>query len=385
MMEFKEFVKEVADKIKEFLPDAFIEAEVKVNEVTKNNGVKLTGLTIHNEGSNISPTIYMESFYEKYADQGMDLNSILQEIAKVRVEHDVKHEFDASSITDFEKVHDHIMCKLINRDLNNEYLKDKPFTPIEDLAVVYLIDLGENKDGHMTTAVTDKLMDEYGITTAELHDIAMDNLSRADIVFKTMWETLIDLNTALSVFDNEDIKTEMDKSPMYVLTIRDSACGAASVLDQATMDTIAERIGSDYVVIPSSVNEVIVVPYNGAMSLDDMNNMVREVNSTELTEQDILSDHVYMYDTKEHELVSAQTYEDRYADKTTFKDIVSEITSVKEEILTDFSDASKPAGSHTLTGMSSVKDMLSDKTAEVAMKEAIREHPIKMKDAPVLS
>lgn len=359
MMDFKEFVKEVADKIKEFLPDAFIEAEVKINEVTKNNGVKLTGLTIRNEGSNISPTIYMESFYEKYADQGVDINSILQEIARVRIDHDVKHDFDATSITDFAKVRDHIVCKLVNRELNADYLKDRPYTPAEDLAVVYLIDLGKDRGGYMTTAVTDKLMEEYGITAAELHDIAMDNLSRSDIAFRSMWETLIDLNSALGAFDNEDVRTEMEKSPMYVLTIKDSTFGAAAVLDQTTMDSIAERLGGDYVVIPSSVGEVIIVPYNGAMSMDEMNSMVRDVNASELAEQDILSDHVYMYDAREHELLSAQTYEDRYAEKSEEKDIVSEITSIK--------------------------DKLSDKTAEVARKEATREHKVKAKDTPVLA
>ncbi len=105
--------------------------------------------------------------------------------------------------------------------------------------------------------------------------------------------------------------------------------------------------------------QVIIVPYSEAMTISEMNAMVQDVNATELDPQDRLSDHVYLYDSVEHELVSPEKYEERYSEKSEARDVVSEITSIK--------------------------DKLSDKTAEVAKNEAVREHPVKTRDEVVIA
>ncbi len=117
MMDFKEFVNEVAEKIKDFLPDVFAGAEVSIKEVTKSNDHKLTGITIRNDGSNISPNIYLDEFYKEYQD-GKDMNTILDTIAKVRVRSEASHDFDVESIQDFDRVKDNIICKLVKGSMN---------------------------------------------------------------------------------------------------------------------------------------------------------------------------------------------------------------------------------------------------------------------------
>ena len=52
---------------------------VRVHRVRKNNGVMLDGLTIMREGENVSPTIYLEPFYDRYR-RGADLDSLTDEI-----------------------------------------------------------------------------------------------------------------------------------------------------------------------------------------------------------------------------------------------------------------------------------------------------------------
>ena len=144
---------------------------------------------------------------------------------------------------------------------------------------------------------------------------------------------------------------------MYVLTINNSIGGAAAILDEKTMGEIAERLNGDYVVIPSSTNEVIVVPISNALTTGQLDEMVHEVNETQVSVEERLSEHVYMYDAKEHQLLTAEHYEERRAAKE--HDIVAEITSVKDKLM--------------------------DKSAEVVKKEAAREHPIKAKDVMVLA
>lgn len=364
MMDFKEFVNEIAEKIKDFLPDSLKDALVDVREVTKNNGVKFTGLTIHNDDSKVYPTIYLEQFYKEYADNGIDLNTIMQMIVKVRVEHDVTKKLDVEKFRNFDYVRDRITCKLVNREHNSEFLETRPYTPIEDLAVVYLVDIEDFGAGRASTAITYRMMEEYGISAEELHSIAMDNLSKSDISFMGMYDMLKKINPGLCEAAEDEIKS----SPMYVLTIEDCPFGAAAVMDAATMKNIAEKIGGDFYVIPSSVNEVIIVPMIKDTNSNLFNEMIQEVNATQVEEQDRLSDHVYMYDAAAHMLLTPEHYDERHLEKNEEHDIVADITSVKDEVPKDFP---------------SVMDKLSEKAAEVVQREASREAPVRTKDVPV--
>ena len=49
MMNRKEFYEYVKDNVKEYLPESYKDAEIKLQEVEKNNGLKLTGITIQTE------------------------------------------------------------------------------------------------------------------------------------------------------------------------------------------------------------------------------------------------------------------------------------------------------------------------------------------------
>lgn len=69
----------------------------------KNNDLKLTGLIIRKNGSNIAPTIYLEPFYEKYLC-GSSMSDVLKEIAELRVESDPFENYDISEILDLEEL-----------------------------------------------------------------------------------------------------------------------------------------------------------------------------------------------------------------------------------------------------------------------------------------
>ena len=61
MMNRKEFYEYVKDNVKEYLPESYKDAEIKLQEVEKNNGLKLTGITIPNGDQRIVPTVYLLS------------------------------------------------------------------------------------------------------------------------------------------------------------------------------------------------------------------------------------------------------------------------------------------------------------------------------------
>ena len=122
-MDFKEFTNQVAEDIKQYLTEKYQDASIKLEEVTKNNDTVLTGLVIRNEDSNIAPNIYLENFFEQYQN-GRNFDDILQNIADIRERYDMGQNFDIDKITDYNRVKDHIICKVINAEMNTEYLMD---------------------------------------------------------------------------------------------------------------------------------------------------------------------------------------------------------------------------------------------------------------------
>ena len=320
-MTYEEFKQDVTDRVRDFLPEKYAEAEIGIHPVVKNNDLKLDGLTIQLADSNIAPNIYLNQFFAEYED-GRPVDSILSEIAEIRMKNEATHDFDIKKLTDYENVKDKIICRLINAASNEEYLRDKPHTVIDDLAVTYHISIGTSENGTMSAPITHSLMERYGVDVNHLHQIAlqnMDTLSPAS--FKSMAETMAELlipdimQSGMSAEDAGEIIKGMipqeQDTMMYVLSNKDKHHGAAAVLNTKVMDEITEKLGGNFFVLPSSVHEVLIVTGSGASDLKALEDMVKEVNATQVAPAERLSDHVYAYDAMTHELYRADKAAER--------------------------------------------------------------------------
>ena len=123
MLSFEEFQEYVKENIKDFLPEELQSAEVKIISVTKNNGLKLQGLSVLPEGENVSPSIYLESFYETYQD-GRSLSGIMQQIANTTMKHMSPEGLETvgMDLKNFDYVKDKIIMVAVNREKNEELL-----------------------------------------------------------------------------------------------------------------------------------------------------------------------------------------------------------------------------------------------------------------------
>lgn len=78
--------------------------------------------------------------------------------------------------------------------------------------------------------------------------------------------------------------------------------GACSILYPGMLEQLAERIGGDYYMIPSSVHEFLLVPREREQDREELKKMIAEVNRTELPPEEVLSDHLYLYCSREREV-----------------------------------------------------------------------------------
>jgi DNA topoisomerase III len=102
-MQIQEFNQYVKDHIKEYLPPEYETARISVEEVTKSNDRKLSGLTVLREGENFSPTVYLEPFAEQVT-QGHSLGDALREIAEFQTIHHAHTPVEVSTFMDYEAV-----------------------------------------------------------------------------------------------------------------------------------------------------------------------------------------------------------------------------------------------------------------------------------------
>lgn len=102
---------------------------------------------------------------------------------------------------------------------------------------------------------------------------------------------------------------------LYIITNEKRTFGAASMLYEDGLHELAESIGTDLYVLPSSVHEVIAVSTSMG-SAEEMARMVREVNTGQVSPEERLSDQVYLYDKNLRQLVPALEAPDRQLNGT---------------------------------------------------------------------
>lgn len=337
-MEYRDFVEQVKNQIQDFLPVKFADATVEVNQVVKNNDCVLDGLLIKTEESNIAPTIYLNPYYKQIQD-GAELDDVLTQIADVYQSHYIGHDMDMSAITDYEKIKERIVCKLINMENNQLFLQDKPYSQMEDLAVVYQILMDKTENGTATVTITDNLMDGYGITLDELHNKAIQNMEILQPhCFKGMNEVMAEIFAESIAWENQISMEEAKEmalqmmfdipDTLYVLTNETKVNGASTILNDEIRQAIAKQVG-DFYVLPSSLHETLIVPKSSGMKLKDLEQMVQEVNQTQVAPEERLSDYVYEYDAKTHELFRSDKATERAMQKAAKQ---AEKVSVKQKL-----------------------------------------------------
>ncbi len=93
------------------------------------------------------------------------------------------------------------------------------------------------------------------------------------------------------------------KMPMYVLTNRQKLYGAACMLYPGVLKEFGRQLGQDFYILPSSVHEVILVPGETGAEHGALQKIVKEINQTQVAEDEVLADSVYYYSRGEDRIL----------------------------------------------------------------------------------
>ncbi len=292
-LSFSEFV----DYIREHIRTGWWEdRELEIRKVKKNNGMELTALLFPKYDIPATPTFYLENFYDNYLEKGAgDPSSMIPVIR----EHYEKAEenaglMDLDKLYDYEHMKDFIIYRLVNYEKNAELLQDCPHIRVHDLALTFR-SLVSFDDTTVTSAlVSNDQMEEWGVSREEL-------LMDADRNSRKLFPPVIyPLYQLLEETYEEDPREEPD---MYVATNQFMLFGAVVLLYQDILEDFGIKTGGNFYVMPSSIHEVILVPDRDGYDPQILCSMVREVNESVVSEDEVLSDSVYYYDCDIHKLI----------------------------------------------------------------------------------
>lgn len=296
VMEISTFKVKVQKAVREVLGQEYT---VELREVQKNNGVLLQGLTIRKGEDNVTPTIYLNSFWEAY-EGGVTFADIIKKIISIYREDGIGRKIDVSFFRDFEKVKEKICFRLVNREKNRELLEKIPYIPVLDLAICfyYAFDGGGVENGMIP--IYRSHLEAWKVTDRELLECAMKNtpaLFPYEII--PMQNALEDMIRELPEEMGEEI---LRKISMVILTNSRKTYGACSILYPGVLEQMAERMGGDFYMIPSSVHEFLLMPREQERRDEELREMIAEVNRTEVSAEEVLSDHLYLYCSLEREV-----------------------------------------------------------------------------------
>lgn len=300
--------------------------EVSQTMSRKNNGVELTGIIIRDKKNmqKVEPVFYIDEYYEHGydpAETGMLILEKYKEMKEVGVP-----AFDVRDITNFDIIKDRIRSKVINMEMNDLYLEDKPYIQItDDLAVCFYVDI--NRDTTATVPITFTLAEIWGIQDEnELFSVAYEHHKPAQLIpmAQAIVQSMSEMDLEIMKFQsgngdltNEEFKkylieSQSDLIPMYVWREGESL-GASAMIYEENIQAALDQIGGEFYILPSSIHEVIVLPYSDEYTIEDLKQMIQQVNSSQLRPEEVLSDHPYIV-TREGKIFAATEKEESIQD-----------------------------------------------------------------------
>ena len=266
--------------------------EVVPQSVGKNNGVIWQGLSFRKQGCKSAPTIYLEPYYEAFLE-GMSLENLAVQMVECYGNYAGHPEFEPDFFQHYEGISGKIVYKLVNYRRNAKLLAEVPHLPYLDLAMVFYCLISHSELGMATVLIRDSHLKMWNVTHKTLYEDARRNTPE---LLKPEFQSM----SQVLHLPMEEIR---DVPMLHVLTNESHMNGAASLLYDGVLDQCAEQLRESFFLLPSSIHEVILLPYNRNVELGKLRNIVSEANQTQVQPQDRLSDSVYFYSKEEKKLL----------------------------------------------------------------------------------
>lgn len=167
-----------------------------------------------------------------------------------------------------------------------------PHREFLDLAVMYMVVVESSDSGCASFLLRNGMLEAYGVTQEEIEEAAAKNTYNEGFEKLSMAQLMAQMTGCDMGLTEED-------NPMYVISNKNRQNGARAMMFTQMFEELAEKYDSDIYILPSSIHEIIAIPAMAGMEENYLRNMVEEVNSTQVAEEERLSNSIYRFDRAE--------------------------------------------------------------------------------------
>lgn len=292
------FVQDVAKELEKILGASYT---VRCQEIEKNNRVTYQAVMISDNVHNASPCYNLENYYELY-EKPEDIKAIAQDILKI-YRQGAALDFPLGLVHDRDEMLNRVLFRVVSTDRNAGQLADVPHHDLPELGLSMLFYLFLESTGSScaTMLICNRHLWMWGTSEPELLEHAWKN---TPVVMGHAINSMYEILNANLPDVTDDPKM---LPPMYIITNKHNLYGAACILYPDVLDKIAQKLGSDFYILPSSLHETIAVPAEGLdiNQAKGLKAMVSAINQSELKPEEVLSDNVYYYCCEKHKLSMA--------------------------------------------------------------------------------
>lgn len=101
----------------------------------------------------------------------------------------------------------------------------------------------------------------------------------------------------MGLLSDEMYLDALSDAHMYIISNDSGVKGAAAILNHDFLLNFAREHGYDKLcILPSSIHEAIIIPVTEMTSIEDLDEMVKEVNATQVRPEEQLIDHALLVD-----------------------------------------------------------------------------------------
>lgn len=285
-MSYREYKEVLKYRIQEQLGET---AEVYFSEVAKNN-VKKEAIVIDTVGEPFALQIHLDSFYREYEEK----QDLTQNVDSILLLYGRRKEVPADwDFVHWEKIKQNVRIRLVRFAGNEEYLKDKIYKQVLDMAMIFTVVLEGGNEGEAYMAVTREHLKMWHISMEAVCMTAIENLKKEEFVIEDMYSFL-----------PPEIADGLEKCPLFVFSSRNRMYGARAMLRKDMLKAFAEEQRSNLFILPSSVHETLLLRDEKGIEAEYLKGMVCtiNVNANVIAKEDVLSDSIYYYDREKNEL-----------------------------------------------------------------------------------
>lgn len=253
-------------------------------DVTK-NGVVLKGITLGNEP--VCPTLYVDQYLD-YEEEDLEdaVDAIVYQYNKAK---EMMPAVDPKQLMDWNYIKDRLQLCLQKR--TDEDICKREFLDLEEYVRVVVDTNGESMGSFK---VKPEHLNLLGVTETDVFDTAW-KCTDSTIIVQDMAVVMAEL-VGMSIEDAMEIQKE---NPMIIASNERKIHGAIAMKASEKLAEVADRYRTDLAILPSSIHEILLIPVKEDMNFRELGTMVREINATQVSPEEVLSNHAYRYSRDE--------------------------------------------------------------------------------------